>query len=68
MCDASKKVGFDLQELTDAELPAVLHDLTYDERVQYILKARARREELRNKLLGLNQQRLALKTQPFLRR
>ena len=53
LVDRSKEKDFDVKKLTEAELPEEMKKMTLDERVAYVEKKRAEREETQQKLKSL---------------
>lgn len=53
LVDRSKEKDFDVKKLSEAELPEEMKKLTPDERVAYVEKKRAEREETQQKLKSL---------------
>ena len=53
LVDRSKEKGFDVKKLSEAELPEEMKKMTPDERVAYVEKKRAEREETQQKLKSL---------------
>ena len=57
LVDKSKEKGFDITKLSEADLPEEMKKMTPAERVAYVEKKRAEREELQTKIKSLAEER-----------